>query len=60
MSISSQEQSSDRSHNSKGRNETCIVNACILANVFPYVGGKKFNAPIMVDLDLPPNDQVAG
>ena len=40
----------------KGRNETCVVNACILANAFPYTGGKKFNAPIMVDLDLPLND----
>ena len=36
-----------------GRNETCIVNAAILANSYPFTGGKKFNAPIIVDLDLP-------
>lgn len=36
-----------------GQNETCIVNAAILANTYPYTGGKKFNSPIIVDLDLP-------
>jgi hypothetical protein len=36
-----------------GRNETCIVNACIRANNFPFIGGKVFNVPIVVDLDLP-------
>ena len=41
----------------KGRNETCVVNASIFANSFPYTGGKKFNAPIMVDLDLPLNEE---
>jgi hypothetical protein len=36
-----------------GRNETCIVNACIRANNFPFTGGKLFNVPTIVDLDLP-------
>lgn len=35
------------------RRETCIVNAAIMATSWPYLGGKKFNAPIVVDLDLP-------
>ncbi|EEP77194.1 predicted protein [Uncinocarpus reesii 1704] len=35
------------------RNETCIVNAAILATSWPHKGGKKFNSPIVVDLDLP-------
>ncbi|KAI9742836.1 MAG: hypothetical protein M1818_003565 [Claussenomyces sp. TS43310] len=38
-----------------GRKETCVVNAAILASSWPYKGhgGKKFNKPIVVDLDLP-------
>ncbi|KAL1961280.1 hypothetical protein VTO42DRAFT_8 [Malbranchea cinnamomea] len=36
-----------------GRNETCIINASILANSWPYTGGRKFFSPIIVDLDLP-------
>lgn len=35
------------------RRETCIVNASIMATSWPYHGGKKFNAPVVVDLDLP-------
>lgn len=35
------------------RNETCVVNAAIMANSWPHKGGKRFNAPIVVDLDLP-------
>lgn len=35
------------------RNETCVVNAAIMANSWPYRGGKRFIAPIVVDLDLP-------
>lgn len=36
-----------------GRRETCVVNASIMANSWPHRGGKRFNAPIVVDLDLP-------
>ncbi|KAK2765536.1 hypothetical protein FQN54_008390 [Arachnomyces sp. PD_36] len=36
-----------------GRKETCVVNASIMANSWPHKGGKRFNAPIVVDLDLP-------
>jgi Icc-related predicted phosphoesterase len=35
------------------RKETCIVNAAIVANNWPHPGGKKFNPPIVVDLELP-------
>ncbi|KAJ5713679.1 uncharacterized protein N7483_010860 [Penicillium malachiteum] len=35
------------------RRETCIVNAAILATSWPHRGGKRFNAPIIVDLELP-------
>ncbi|EER26314.1 hypothetical protein D8B26_003325 [Coccidioides posadasii str. Silveira] len=35
------------------RHETCIVNAAIMATSWPHKGGKKFNSPIVVDLDLP-------
>ncbi|KAK2780628.1 hypothetical protein FQN53_001103 [Emmonsiellopsis sp. PD_33] len=38
---------------SSGRNETCIVNAAIMATNWPHRGGKKFNTPLVVDLDLP-------
>jgi hypothetical protein len=33
------------------RRETCIVNAAILAN--SWGGRKRFNKPIIVDIDLP-------
>jgi Icc-related predicted phosphoesterase len=36
-----------------GRKETCIVNAAIMANNYPHIGGKRFNKPIVVDIDLP-------
>lgn len=36
-----------------GRQETCVVNAAIMKSRYPHVGGKRFNKPIVVDLDLP-------
>lgn len=37
-----------------GRKETCVVNAAIMANSFSNrAAGKKFNKPIVVDIDLP-------
>lgn len=36
-----------------GRKETCVVNCAIAATNWPHVGGKRFNKPIVVDLDLP-------
>ncbi|EAQ86097.1 hypothetical protein CHGG_07350 [Chaetomium globosum CBS 148.51] len=36
-----------------GRRETCIVNCAIVATGWPHTGGKRFNKPIVVDLDLP-------
>lgn len=36
-----------------GRGETCVVNCAIAATNWPHSGGKKFNKPIVVDLDLP-------
>jgi hypothetical protein len=37
-----------------GRRETCIVNAAMMASSWPHgSGGKKFNKPIVVDIDLP-------
>lgn len=36
-----------------GRRETCVVNCAIAATNWPHVGGKRFNKPIVVDLDLP-------
>lgn len=36
-----------------GRLETCVVNAAIMADSWPRRGGKKFNKPIVVDIDLP-------
>ena len=37
-----------------GRRETCIVNAAITASSWPHSkGGKKFNKPIVVDVELP-------
>jgi hypothetical protein len=36
------------------RRETCIINAAIMASSWPHgPGGKKFNKPIVVDIDLP-------
>ncbi|KAI9777875.1 MAG: hypothetical protein M1835_005120 [Candelina submexicana] len=38
-----------------GRRETCIINAAIMASSWPHKGsgGKKYNKPIVVDIDLP-------
>ncbi|KAJ5852129.1 uncharacterized protein N7529_011514 [Penicillium soppii] len=35
------------------RRESCIVNAAVVATSWPHRGGKRFNAPIVVNLDLP-------
>jgi hypothetical protein len=37
----------------EGRAETCIVNASILGSSFPHPAGKRFNRPIVIDLELP-------
>lgn len=38
-----------------GRKETCVINAAIMASSYPHKGsgGKRFNKPIVVDIDLP-------
>lgn len=36
-----------------GRRETCVVNCAITATNWPHTGGRRFNKPIVVDLDLP-------
>ena len=38
-----------------GRKETCVINAAIMASSWPHKGsgGKKYNKPIVVDIDLP-------
>ncbi|KAJ4418658.1 hypothetical protein N0V82_005449 [Gnomoniopsis sp. IMI 355080] len=36
-----------------GRRETCVVNCAIAATNWPHTGGKRFNKPMVVDLDLP-------
>lgn len=37
-----------------GRRETCIVNAAIMASSWPHgSGGKRYNKPIVVDIELP-------
>ena len=38
-----------------GRQETCVINAAIMASSWPHrsSGGKKYNKPIVVDLELP-------
>jgi len=42
-----------------GRRETCVVNSAIMASSWPHKGsgGKTFNKPIVVDIDLPIWDQ---
>ncbi|KAJ5534774.1 hypothetical protein N7527_001028 [Penicillium freii] len=35
------------------RKETCIVNAAVVSTSWPHQGGKRFNSPIVVDLELP-------
>ncbi|KAK6605268.1 calcineurin-like phosphoesterase [Botrytis cinerea] len=44
-----------------GRQETCVVNAALMASSWPHGkgrGGKKFNKPIVVDIDLPVWEEV--
>lgn len=36
-----------------GRRETCVINCAIAATNWPHRGGKRFNKPIVVDVDLP-------
>ena len=38
-----------------GRKETCVINAAIMASSWPYKfqDNKKYNKPIIVDIDLP-------
>lgn len=36
-----------------GKRETCIVNAAIMAHSYGEGGPKRFNKPIVVDIDLP-------
>lgn len=36
-----------------GRSETCVINCAIAATNWPHSGGKRFNKPIVVDLDSP-------
>jgi hypothetical protein len=36
-----------------GRRETCVVNCAIAATSYPHVDGKRYNKPIVVDIDLP-------
>lgn len=45
------EKSTDGSRNRKI--ETCIANAAIMASNWPHKGGKKFNSPLVVCLDMP-------
>lgn len=35
------------------RKETCVVNAAIMGSSWPHAGGKKYNKPIVIDIDLP-------
>ncbi|KOC17314.1 Ser/Thr protein [Aspergillus flavus AF70] len=44
---------SDPLNDRSRRRETCIVNAAIMATSWPHRGGKRFNHPIVVDLELP-------
>ncbi|KAJ5764092.1 hypothetical protein N7533_002773 [Penicillium manginii] len=55
FSISSSSSTGDRSLEclSSPRKETCILNAAIVATSWPHLGGKQFNAPIVVDIELP-------
>lgn len=36
-----------------GKRETCIVNAAIMAHSYGQGGPKRFNKPMVVDIDLP-------
>jgi Calcineurin-like phosphoesterase len=37
----------------EGRKETCIINAAITGSSWPHPTGKKWNKPIVVDIELP-------
>lgn len=37
----------------RGRQETCVVNAAYMATNWPHKGGKKFNRPIILDMEFP-------
>ena len=39
----------------RGRKETCVINASIMASSWPYKfkNGRNYNKPIIVDIDLP-------
>ena len=37
----------------RGRQETCVVNAAYTATNWPHKGGKKFNRPIVLDMEIP-------
>ena len=50
---------SDIHANRRLRKETCIVNAAIMARSWPYTGGKAFNRPIVVDINLPVRDDAS-
>ncbi|KAL2074183.1 hypothetical protein VTL71DRAFT_7961 [Oculimacula yallundae] len=39
--------------NRMGRQETCVINAALMASNYPHAGGRKYNKPIVVDIDLP-------
>ncbi|TLD25106.1 hypothetical protein PspLS_05942 [Pyricularia sp. CBS 133598] len=52
------EKESPRLVGSMSRRETCMVNCSIMANSYPHVGGKRFNKPIVIDLDLPTWEEV--
>ena len=42
-----------------GRRETCIINAATMARIWPHkAGGKQYNKPIVVDIDLPVSTQI--
>lgn len=37
----------------EARHETCIVNAAVMGSSWPHCGGKKFNPPVVIDVELP-------
>ena len=42
-----------------GRRETCIINAATMARSWPHkAGGKQYNKPIVVDIDLPVRTEI--
>ncbi|PGH20411.1 hypothetical protein AJ80_03556 [Polytolypa hystricis UAMH7299] len=43
-----------------GRWETCVVNAAVMASHWPHRGGRKFWAPLVVDVDLPAAEEEWG